>query len=226
MAQVTRIGGVAKAAIALTAIAGVTGVISAFLLQPVNDKASDFLAGRISGDEFADAYQPIQLIQTLQSVIGLAAGVLTIVWMYKIAKNLQAYARNTTWHPLFSIFGWILPPFLFVVPLLVLRELWKGSDPSSPAGTDSWRSTADNPLLYVWFIVYGVIPAVITALTLGSVFDAAFNAAGSDEVAAEAVDAAASYSLAGGVVTLVAAGLWVVIVKQLTDRHQALTGER
>jgi len=225
-AQVSRIGGIAKAAMVLTAISGLTGIVVAFLLVPVNDKASDFLAGTISADDFNDTYQPVQLIQTLQSVIGIAAGVVTIIWMFKIANNLRAFSRRTTWHPLFSIFGWLLPPFLFLIPLLILREMWKASDPASPAGTDSWRSSSDNPLLYVWFVTYGVIPFAITALTIGAVIDAALNASGDERVAAEAVDAASTYSLISGVVVLVAAAIWIIFVKQLTQRHTTLTGER
>ena len=53
--------------------------------------------------------------------------------MYRIATNVRAFQRQTTWSPLFAIFGWMLPPFvLYVIPFLMLRELWKASDSEQP----------------------------------------------------------------------------------------------
>jgi Domain of unknown function (DUF4328) len=210
----------------LTALAGVFGLGYSLLLGSVNSKARDFLDGRIDADEFDDAYLPAQLFQTLQSVIGLAAAILTIIWMYKIANNVRTFGRQTTWAPLFSIFGWMLPPFLFIIPLLMLRELWKASDSTAQPGADTWRSSSDNPLLYVWFVLYGLIPFAITAVTIGSVIDSTFNASGSSTVTAEALVAGDSYTIISGIVGLAAAAVWVVFVKQLTARHIALTGER
>jgi Domain of unknown function (DUF4328) len=226
MGQIRRIGGIAKAAMALTALAGALGLVSSLILTSVNSKAIDFLDGRIDASEFDDAYQPVQLLQTLQSVIGFAAGVVTIIWMFKIANNVRAFGRQTTWAPLFAIFGWILPPVLVVIPFLMLRELWKASDSRALPDTESWKSSGDNPLLYVWFVLYALIPFVITALTIGAVIDTALNANGSSEVTAEALAASDQYTIISAVVTLAAAVVWVVIVKRLTARHVALTGER
>lgn len=209
----------------LVALAGLAGLVNAFITNSANDNAADLLAGRITSSEFDDAYAPAQLFGTVQSIIGLAAGVLTVIWMYKMANNVRTFGRRTTWSPLFSIFGWVLPPFLFVIPTLVMRELWKASDPDSPAGTEGWKASGDNPLIYVWFVVYGVVPAVIVAATIGSVIDAALNASGDSEVAAEALDASSNFTLISGILTIVAAALWITIVKQFTTRHVALTGE-
>ena len=51
--------------------------------------------------------------------------VLVMIWMYRISANLRAFGMTTTWHPLFAIFGWFLPPVvLYVIPFLMLREQW------------------------------------------------------------------------------------------------------
>ncbi|MFK7919597.1 MAG: DUF4328 domain-containing protein [Ilumatobacter sp.] len=227
--RLKRIGGLARWATITTAFAGVLSVVSSIVLAPVVGKASDFLAGEISEDEFNDAYLSSQLLSTLQTVVGLAAGVVTIIWLYRIAANVRVYSRRTTFNPVFAILGWILPPFLYVLPLLVIRELWKASDPDIAVGDEGWRSSKVNPLLYVWFVIYGVIPAILTAFvtvaTFESVFDGGLTDGGSARLTAEALESSGQFTVASGLVTLVAAVVWVILVKQLTARHVALTGE-
>ena len=212
-----------------TAASGIVGVISTILVIPVLDKASGFVDGTVTEEEFNDAYLPSQLLSTLATVVGLAAGIFTILWMYRIATNLRVYSRRTTFAPVFAIVGWLLPPFLFVVPLLVLRELWKASDSATTIGDEGWRARPVNPLLYVWFVVYGVIPAALQAViaysTVSSLFDGGFSATDSTRVTAEALDASGQFTVLSGAVTLVAAVVWIVFVKQLTARHVELTGE-
>ena len=227
--QLKRVGGLGKWAMAATALAGLAGAIAAIVLAPVVDKASQFLDGSISEDEFNDAYLSSQLLSTLQSVIGIVAGVLTIIWMFRMAQNVRVYSRRTTFHPVFAIVGWLLPPFLFVLPLLVLRELWKASDPSAPAGDNGWKQSSVPPLLYVWFVVYGIIPGVLSAVvavsTVQSLFDGGFTTGDSATVTAEALESAGQFTVLSGVIGAVAAVVWVVLVKQFTARHVELTGE-
>jgi hypothetical protein len=227
--KLRRVSGLSKWAMTATAASGVVGLISAILVIPVLDKASGFVDGSVTEDEFNDAYLPSQLLSTLGTVVGLAAGVFTILWMYRIATNLRVYSRRTTFAPVFAILGWLLPPFLFVLPLLVLRELWKASHPGTAVGDESWRTQPVNPLLYVWFVVYGIVPAVLQAViaysTVSSLFDSGFSTTDSARVTAEALDATGQYTVASAVVTVVAAVVWIMFVKQLTARHVELTGE-
>lgn len=224
-----RVSGLAKWTMIATAVSGVVGVISTVLVIPVLDKASGFVDGTVTEDEFNDAYLPSQLLSTLGTVVGLAAGVFTILWMYRMANNARVYSRKTTFAPVWSIFGWVLPPFLYVLPLLVLRELWKASDPDVPVGDEGWRSGAVNPLLYFWFVIYGIVPAVLQAViaysTVSSLFDAGFSGTDNTRVTAEALDASGQLTVVSGVVTAVAAVIWILFVKQLTARHVELTGE-
>jgi hypothetical protein len=227
--KLRRVSGLAKWAIIATALSGLVGVISTALVVPVLDKASGFVDGSVTEDEFNDAYLPSQLVSTLGTLVGLAAGVFTILWMYRIASNLRVYSRRTTFAPVFAILGWLLPPFLFVLPLLVLRELWKASHPGTAVGDEGWRTQPVNPLLYVWFVVYGIIPAVLQAViaysTVSSLFDGGFSTADNTLVTAEALESSGQYTVASGVVTVVAAVVWIMFVKQLTVRHVELTGE-
>ena len=91
--------------------------------------------------------------------------VVTVIWMYRIATNVRAFQRDTLWSPLFAIFGWMLPPFvLYIIPFLVLRELWKASDPTDVNDTESWRGSADNPFIWAWLVLYGIAPIFLLAV--------------------------------------------------------------
>jgi len=211
----------------LAGVAGIASLASALLSANLAGKAQDYLDGRISEDEFLDANAIAPLGQLLSAGPLVAAGVFGVIWMYRIATNIRAIGRTTTFSPVFAILGWFLPPFLFVLPLLVLRELWKASDPNTPPGSDEWRSSGENPLLYVWFVAYGVIPAILTAVSLGSVFDAALNLDTDTQSIAEVTASTGGAQLIiGGAFTVISAVVWILLVKQLTARHVELTGER
>lgn len=223
---ISRVGGLARAIVVLTTIVAAATVLTTLLTVGVTGDASDFLAGQTSEDEFRDALAPLTAVQTLAGAATLATGIVTVIWMYRIATNVRAFGRQTTWHPLFSIFGWFLPPFfLYVIPLLVLREQWKASDPAADDGTDSWKRVPDNPVLWGWFVFYGLLPFVFFVAQIGSVAGAGVGT-GDIESVAESLDDVGTLSIVSAVAVVGAAICWVLFVRQLTRRHTALTGER
>jgi hypothetical protein len=221
-----RIGGLATSIVIFTAIAGVTGLLSAILSAGIADDARDYLAGDLSEDDFAAAVLPLSGAQLLGGIATLVTAVLTIIWMYRIATNLRAFGRRTTWHPLFSIFGWFLPPgMLYVIPFLVLREQWKGSDPEHLDGTERWKQSRDTPWLWLWFLFYGIVPAILVVVQIGSVVGTGFGAADLEGLA-ESLEDVDAITFVSGAVTAAAAVTWIVFVRQLTGRHRTLTSER
>ena len=91
-------------------------------------------------------------------------------------------------------------------------------------GTDSWKKTADNPVLWVWFVVFGLVPAVLFAIQIGSF--AAGGIPGTDiESVAESLDDFGALGWLTAVLNLVAAAVWVMFVRSLTQRHRQLTNE-
>ncbi len=165
-------------------------------------------------------------MQLLVSVATLATGVLTIVWMFRIADNVRAFGRATTWSPLFAIFGWFLPPLvLYVIPFLVLRELWKASEPTERRRRQTvGRQSSDNPVLWAWFVLFGIVPAVLFAVQIGS-FAAGGLPAGDIESVAESLDEFGAIGWLTAVLNVAAAVVWVRFVRQLTLRHTRLTNE-
>ena len=223
---IARVTGLSKAIAILTAVVAAATVATTLLTLGVTGDASDFLAGEASEDDFRDALAPLNSVQALAGVATLATGILTIIWMYRIARNVRSFGRQTTWHPLFSIFGWFLPPFfLYVIPLLVLREQWKASDPTADDDTESWRRSPDTPLLWGWFVFYGLAPFVFFLAQIGSVAGAGVGT-GDIESVAESLDDVGALTLLSAVSIVGAAVCWILFVRQLTRRHAALTNER
>ena len=222
---IRRIGGLAKAVVVSVIVVAVGTVITALLSADISTDAADFLAGSISKSEFEDAIVPLTSMQMLVSVATLSTGILTIVWMFRMAHNVRAFGRVTTWSPLFAIFGWFLPPMvLYIIPFLVLRELWKASEPTGVDGSDTWKRSRDNPLLWVWFVVFGVLPAVLLAVQIGS-FATGGLPTGDIEAVADSLDDFGTIGFITAILTVAAAVTWVLFVRQLTERHKRLTSE-
>ena len=214
------------AIITLTAIAAIATVLTTILTAAVAEDARNYLDGEMTDDEFRTAIGPVNAAQLITGIATIAVFVLTVIWMYRIASNVRAFQRDTLWSPLFAIFGWMLPPFvLYIIPFLVLRELWKASDPTDVNDTESWRGSADNPFIWAWLVLYGIAPIFLLLFSVGSFLDGGL-ASGSLESLAESLDEFDAFGVISGAVNVAAAVVWIVLVRQLTARHVRLTGER
>lgn len=220
----SRVKGVATATMILTGIAGLGGIITAVTTPSAVDSANDYLAGRLSEDQFLDDYTTFGLTQSLQSLGTIATAVLTMIWLYRMAGNVRSFGRATTWAPIWAVFAWILPPVLIIIPFLMVREVWKASDPSAPRDATSWKQSPDNPLIWVWFVVYGIVPTVIAAISFESFLGAGFSQE-ADEVA-ETLDDFGTLQMVSAGVSVVAAVIWILVVRQMTARHVELTNEQ
>ena len=151
----------------------------------------------------------------------LAVIVLTMIWLYRVASNHRDLGRQLTWAPGWAIGGWFLPPLLYIIPLLMLRETWKAATPTVPAGSPEWKRQGESPLLWAWFVLYSVIPIVLAGLGASQFWDLSR----STEDLAEYFDEQQSLIIAQGVVAVLAAVVWALVVRDITRRHTQLTGE-
>ena len=186
----------------------------------MSDAAEEFLR---TGDE--DAFEDDLAVNGLTSLLAGAASiaviVLSIIWLYRIAANHRALARQLTWAPGWAIAGWILPPLLFIIPLLMIRESWKASAPDVPPGSQEWKQKGDSPLVWVWFLLYSIVPIVLAILGAAQFW----NVSRDTEDLAEYFDEQVPLIVAQGVVTVLAAIAWALVVREITRRHSQLTGE-
>ena len=201
-AALRRVGGLSVAVIVLTTIVAAGTIAVDILTAAVASDAKAYLAGELSEDDFRDAIGPSNTVQLVVGLATIATFIVTIIWMYRIATNVRAFQRQTTWSPLFAIFGWLLPPFvLYVIPFLMLRELWKASDGTNPNDLESWRSNKDTPLVWAWFVLYGIAPIVLLGFSVGSFLDGGLSSSGSLESLAKSLDDFGAISLVSGTST-------------------------
>lgn len=216
-----RIGGIGRTASILVVATGALSAVAVALTGLVVDDAEAFLAGEIDRTEFLKAATPYALVSFLQALMLLASAVVVIVWMHRIARNLRTLHRGTTWGPGWTIGGWFLPPFLYVIPFLTFREMWKASDPDVPIGGE-WRGGSASPIITAWFVVFGPVQAALQLAQLGDTF-AGFGTG--EEALAEQITGSMTIPIIAALSDLVAAALFVVMARQLTARHRRLTGE-
>jgi ABC-type Fe3+ transport system permease subunit len=213
------IGGVAKALGILVTILVPLQLVSVLVASMARSKAQDFLEGTIDDDAFNSSLAASGLLGILSLLLTIAVAVLTMIWMNRMAKNLQQIQRVGTWTPGWAIGGWFLPPCgLYVIPFLMFRDLWKGSDSQS---THDWRANPVGPIVNIWWILYGlVLPFVTFGVSLSS-----FRIDRSTTETARDLDTGFGISLASGLLQVVAAVVYLLLVRQLTARHKQTINE-
>ena len=216
-----RVGGISKAVLVLIAISGLLPWINLAARQSAVEDADRYLAGELSDSEFTENITPYVAVQGLTGIVSIAAAVLVMIWMFRVAKNHRTLHRGGTWGPGWAIGGWFLPPFVFVIPTLMLTEMWKASDPSVPPGGE-WKQRKGSPLPWIWLIVYCVPTLISFAVESGSFTD---QFSGTEETLAEQITGSQTTEVVVAVTSVIAAVLFIMIVRQITDRHRRLTGE-
>jgi hypothetical protein len=114
----------------------------------------------------ANAFPAAMII--LSGLVGLAIFVLLIIWLYRAAKNNEALGRqNPRLGPGWAIGGWFIPVANFVIPFIVLDDVWRGSDPSIARGDPGWRRSSTLGAIWAWLVtaVIWYIPTIIASST-------------------------------------------------------------
>jgi hypothetical protein len=186
-------------------------------------RAHEFIAGDASNAEerFLAATRTQGLLTTISGSLTLTVGILTMIWMFRLSRNHESIGRlGATWSSGWAIAGWFCPPILSVIPWLMLRELWKGSDPTVAPFDTNWKQAKVGPITTIWWALYALPPIVGVVLTVRK-----FRFGLTPLDTARLNDVPAAQTLILGVFNLAAAAAFLVLVRQLTDRHRRLIGE-
>ncbi len=157
----------------------------------------------------------------LAGAASIAVIVLSIIWLYRIAANHRALGRQLTWAPGWAIAGWILPPLLFIIPLLMLRESWK----ASPRTCRPDRRSGSRRATRRWSGCGSSSTASCRSCSRSCGAAQFWNVSRDTEDLAEYFDEQVPLIVAQGVVTVLAAIAWALVVRDITRRHTQLTGE-
>jgi hypothetical protein len=136
--------------------------------------------------------------------------VVFITWMWRAAKNNEALGRQ---HPRFgpgwAIGGWFIPLANLVIPVLVMQDLWRGSDPAVPRGDMRWKIADRSPLVGWWW-----------GLMLTSrAFYATGNGIGNNGNVADLRQGIAIQSV-GTAASIAAAVVAILMVRRLSERQE------
>lgn len=135
-------------------------------LRVLGDKERDGFVFDTKAVNDANAFPAAMII--LSTLVGLALFVLLVIWLYRAAKNNEALGRqNPRLGPGWAIGGWFIPVANFVIPFIVMDDVWRGADPSIPRGDPRWRRTSTLGAIWAWLVtaVIFVVPSVIASST-------------------------------------------------------------
>jgi hypothetical protein len=217
-----RVGGIAKAIVILLAISVVGTIVQIATTPSVVNAAKDYLAGSISSDDFRSKLGPYGLVSVIVGFARVALIVLSIIWLFRVIQNHRTIGRKLTWGPGWAIAGWVLPPLLYVIPTMVLTETWKAADPSVPPEDDRWKRGSVNPLVWIWFVVYSIAPIVLLVIDAQSQFG---MTGGNTRDVADSLHDKLGVLIVAGIIALLGAVVWALLVRAWTGRHTRLTGE-
>ena len=97
------------------------------------------------------------------AIVALAIIPCFIIWCWRAAKNQDVLGRAPQrLGSGFAIGGWFIPLANLVIPVLVMQDLWRGSDASIGRGEARWR-IADRSWLIGWWWGLFVVPVVAFA---------------------------------------------------------------
>jgi hypothetical protein len=217
------IGGISKAIRVLLWIYLPLQLLAVFDELRLWRQARRFLDGTITEQKFRDSIQV-----NASSIVGVLVApiaVLTMIWMYRMASNLRKLGRqNQTWGPGWGIAAWFVPPCVaYVVPWLMFKELWKGSDPAVAAGDPRWKNGRVSPLVTWWWVIYGLIVTIGTIANVGNV--QVIRSGETIRKRAKLLADAVSASVAVTIAAMVATVIYICLVGQLSKRHMQSTGE-
>jgi ABC-type Fe3+ transport system permease subunit len=149
------LGGLATALTWLLAADALAAIFVIFSLAKRLGVVSDFKRDGFSLDLLDRAQSSDDLVSAASLVflvlfIGTAACFIT--WMWRAAKNNEALGRqNPRFGPGWAIGGWFIPIANFVIPLLIMQDLWRGSDVTSERGSIGWRRAKGSGLVGWWW---------------------------------------------------------------------------
>ena len=216
------IGGLAASLTVILWITVAVAVLGAIAFANRVAVTSDILGFDVGRGRFDEIFDLQQRADDADNLVGVAAGlmllcsvvvlVLLVVWMWRVAKNAELAGRvRPRFGPGWTIGGWLIPVANLVIPVLVMQDLWRASDPSIPEGDPSWRRAAGSALVGWWWATH-----LLAAVRFGGGGEADSR----DELESlRRFDALASF---GMIAAIAAAVLLIFVVRRITRRQEAL----
>jgi len=200
----------------LQLLLGIATLIYAFAVWndfAYRDALSGFEAGTISLDEAVAVEDRWGLSASIELIMYLVIGVIWVVWMWRLYRNVEALGRRRKHSIHWCIWGWVIPIGSLWIPRMITGDIWRKSDPSDLADP-----AARVPWIYnLWWGLFLVTVFVSRGI-------------GFDEPATTAawIDRVSAYIWLDGL-GIILAFVSIFVVRDLTNRqsqaHQNLQAE-
>ncbi len=135
-------------------------------LRVLSDKEAGGFVFDTKAVNDANAFPAAMII--LSGIVAITIFVLLIIWLFRAAKNNEALGRqNPRLSAGWAIGGWFIPLANFVIPFIIMDDVWRGSDPSIPRGDPNWRRSSTLGAIWAWLVtaVIFTIPSAIASST-------------------------------------------------------------
>ncbi len=221
-----KIGGITKWLVGLLCVTLVVQAISVLVQFTLRASATDLVNNNITTASFDDKLGLYLGVAALAGVVSIAQSVLLIVWTFRMAKNHLVLGRQPQ---SFSAGATIAVNILGGCTLGILnffmwREMWKASDPDTAAGDPSWKQRLVTPLVGIYLGLS--LASIAAAITLGiSGSFSPVRTTGSSADLAKNINDKIGFIALSGLLTLAAAAVFIVFVRQLAARHMRATRE-
>lgn len=205
-AEPYRPGGVlARTLVGLLAASGLVALLGTFVQGPTIARLH--MAAQQGTGLGPTPESQVSLVGALGGLLSLATIVVWLVWQYRAHANLAALGSVGMRHtPGWTVGWWFIPIADLWMPLVVMRELWRASDPV--AGPTDWTSSRGSPLIGWWWATW-LAP-----------FAAGFIAAAIAASATGTATAADAWAVVGGILRAASAVLAVALVVRIEARQR------
>ena len=157
----------AKALAALSGVSAAVAVASAVVQYGLRDDAGTYIADQTF--DFKQSLNTYTGIGIIAMVLSIASLVVTVLWAFRMAKNLSALGRtNASFRPAATIAVNVLGSCtLGILAFMMWKELWRGSDPDTPSGDLEWKK-APYPTIIILHLAF-TLAAGVLGLTAGAI---------------------------------------------------------
>jgi hypothetical protein len=104
----------------------------------------------------SDLHDADDAVSSMAGVVGLimlAVFVVLIIFLFRASKNTELWdTSRRTWTPGWAIGGWFIPLANFVIPLLVILDIWRRTPERSADG--GARTSPSASAVGVWWVLF------------------------------------------------------------------------
>lgn len=147
-------------------------------------------------------------------VAAIALVVAFSMWVHRASKNLRALnAAGQRFSPGWAVGWWFVPIMNLFKPYQVVREIWRGSDPSvTQQDRQAWQNAPLTAMLGWWWAIW-IVSSILDSILVVSLV--------SNDLTAEQLITWNYWSLVADALIIVAAALAFMLVRAITANQEA-----